>query len=67
VTPGPSCKGDTLRPRASSAWWADSACQRSAPWVTLSGYYIAYAIGLLRRRRRIALAGPAFASERHGV
>ncbi|MCE9658392.1 MAG: hypothetical protein K8R60_07515 [Burkholderiales bacterium] len=33
---------------------------------TLAGYYIAYAIGLLRWRRRVTLAGPAAVSEQHG-
>jgi energy-converting hydrogenase Eha subunit A len=34
---------------------------------TLAGYYIAYAIGLLRWAQRTTPAGPAPASERHGV
>ena len=34
---------------------------------TLAGYYVAYAIGLLRWRRRASLASPSVASEQQGV
>jgi len=64
--------------RAAQLYWAPAAIQEGSAsfarspltlliFGTLAGYYVAYAVGLLRWRRRARLANPSALSERQGV